>query len=152
MGKLKSILGYIWAIVALIIAFATFFGNNYFSRGFAAATGITVNPWYSGGEIIKTIAHGTYKTSVHRAVFDYLIGETKEGFIQLNWEPSAGLPPLIWESIDYNGDGKEDFAITFNTVTGEGRLAANNPAVLSIGKSYRLRNGWAVRVLLQRQP
>jgi hypothetical protein len=152
MKKLKTILGYIWAVAAAIIVLATFFGNDYFSRVLASATGITVNARYSGGEIIKTVDHGNYKTAIHRPVFDSLIGRTKEGFVQVNWDPAAGLPSVIKEGIDYNSDGKEDFIITLNTVTGQTALAKNNSDVLAGEKSYRLRNGWAVRILLKREP
>jgi hypothetical protein len=152
MKKIKSLLGYIWAAAAIIIALATFLGQSYFSRTLASATGVTVNPWYSGGEVIKTIDHGNYQTAMHRPVFDYLIGETKEGFIQINWEPAAALPQIISEGFDYNNDGKEDFVVALNTTTGEATLTKSNPAILGIGKSYRLRDGWAVRVLLKRQP
>jgi hypothetical protein len=152
MKKLKSLLGYICAAAAIIIALATFLGQSYFSRTLASATGVTVNPWYSGGEVIKTIDHGNYQTTMHRPVFDYLIGQTKEGFIQINWVPATSLPQVISEGFDYNGDGKEDFIVTLNTTTGEATLTKSNPAVLSIGKSYHLRDGWAVRVLLKRQP
>lgn len=150
MRKFKSIMGYTWAILAFIIALVTFLGNDSFSRELASATGITVSPWYSGGEVVKTIEHGAYKTSLHRPVFDSLIGQTKEGFVQINWDPTAGLPPEIRESIDYNGDGKEDFVIFLNPATGEVKLTAGNPSVLSVDNAYRLRNGWAVRVRLKR--
>lgn len=151
MSKIKGILGYIWAFSALFLVLATFVGYNYFSKKLTSATGITVSPWYTGGEIVRTIDHGTYKTYIHRPVFDALIGERREGFIQLNWEPFAGLPPLIRETIDYNGDNKEDFLITLDTKTGNTALAAYNTSVLSIGKSYKLRKGWAVRVRLQKR-
>jgi hypothetical protein len=62
------------------------------------------------------------------------------------------LPQIIREGFDYNRDGKVDFVVTLNTVTGEATLVKNNPAILGIEKSYRLSNGWAVRVLLKRQP
>jgi hypothetical protein len=152
MRKLKSFMGYIWAVAAIIIALATFFGQSYFSRTLAVKTGITVNPKYSGGEIMKVVDHGNYKTSIHRPVFDALIGQTKEGFMQINWEPAAALPQVVREGFDYDNDGKEDFIVTLNTSTGETTLAHSNPAVLGIEKSYRLKNGWAVRVLLKRQP
>ena len=152
MRKVKSFLGYTWAVTAIIIALATFFGQSYFSRTLASATGVTINPWYSGGEIMKTVDHVNYKTAMHRPVFDALIGQTKEGFIQINWEPAVSLPQIISEGFDYNNDGKEDFTVTLNTTTGEAKLTKSNPAVLDIGKSYRLRNGWAVRGLLKRQP
>jgi hypothetical protein len=143
-------MGYAWAAAAVIIALATFFGHNYFSSTLAISTGVTVNPRFSGGQILKTIDHGKYKTAIHRPVFDSLIGQTKEGFIQINWEPAAGLPPIIREGFDYNQDGNDDFTITLNTTTGETMLTKNSPDVLDVGKSYRLKNGWAVRVLLKR--
>jgi hypothetical protein len=152
MKKLKSIMGYVWAVAALFIVLVTFFGNGYFSRTLATATGITVSPLYSGGNVVKVIDHGAYKTSIHRPVFDSLIGQTKKGFVQINWDPAARLPSEIVESIDYDSDGKEDFIVTLNTATGQATLAGTNRAVLSIEKTYRLRNGWAIRVMLTRQP
>ena len=150
MQKLKSILGYLWAILALFVTLATFFGYNYFSKTFAETTGLKVNARYSGGEVISVIDHGTYKTSIHRPVFDDLVGQTKEGFVQINWAPAAGLPSVIREGIDYNRDGREDFVVALDTATGKVELAGVNPAVIGAGKVYRLRDGWALRVLLKR--
>jgi hypothetical protein len=149
MGKIKSILGYSWAVLAFLIALVTFLGNDYLSQKLASATGIAVSPRYSGGEIVRVIDHGAYRTLIHRPVFDGLIGETKMGFVQINWEPSAGLPAVIREGIDYNGDSREDFIISLNTATGESTLRADDPAILSLGKTYKLRKGWALRVLLK---
>ena len=100
---------------------------------------------------MKTVDHGSYKTAIHRPVFDALIGQTREGFIQVNWEPVAGLPQMISEGVDYNNDGREDFVVTLNTVTGEATLVKSHPAVLDIEKTYRLQKGWAVRILLKNQ-
>lgn len=149
MKTLKGFLGYMWAFLTVFIVLATFVGNDYFSEKLASATGVTVSPWFSGGEVVKTVDHDAYTTYIHRPVFDALIGERKEGFIQLNWEPFAGLPPVIQEKVDYNGDSKEDFLITLNTKTGGVSLTASNPTVLSIEGSYRLKKGWAVRVILK---
>lgn len=151
MKTLKGMLGYIWAFLTVIIVLATFMGNDYFSEQLASATGITISPWFSGGEIVRTVDHGTYKTYIHRPVFDALIGEKREGFMQLNWEPYAGLPSVIQEQIDYNGDNRVDFLITLNTKTGDASLAAHSPSVLSIERSYRLKQGWAARVHLQKR-
>jgi len=150
MKILKGILGYGWALLAVIIVLATFVGNDYFSAKLASATGITVSPWFSGGEVVQTVAHGTYKTYIHRPVFDALIGEKRKGFMQLNWEPYAGLPPVVQETIDYNGDNRDDFSIILNTQTGDTTLTAQSPTVLSIEGSYRLKKGWAVRVILKK--
>jgi len=151
MQRLKSILGYLWAFGALLIALATFFGYNDFSKTFATTTGLTVNPRYSGGKVVSVIDHGAYQTSIHRPVFDALIGQTKDGFVQINWAPSAGLPPTIREAIDYDRDGREDFIITLNTATGEAALMKSHKAVTGAAKSYHLRDGWAVRIMLVRR-
>ncbi len=150
MQTLKSFFGYTWAVLALIIALATFLGHTYFGRTLAETTGIRVNPRYSGGEVTKVIDHGAYSTSIHRPVFDALVGQTKEGFVQILWNPAAGLPRVIREGIDYNQDGREDFIVTLNTKTGEAALIKSNPAVLALEKTYHLRDGWAVRVLIKR--
>lgn len=150
MKILKGILGYSWAFFTIIIVLATFMGNDYFSAKLASATGVTVSPWFSGGEVVQTIDHGAYTTYLHRPVFDALIGEKRKGFIQLNWEPYAGVPPVIRETIDYNGDKKADFSITLNTHTGDVTLTAYNPSVLSSEGPYRLKKGWAVRVILKK--
>ena len=150
MKTLKGILGYIWAFLTVFIVLATFVGNDYFSGKLASATGITISPWFSGGEIVRTIDHGAYTTYIHRPVFDALIGERREGFIQLNWEPHAGLPLKIQEKIDYDNDRKEDFIITLNTQTGDATLTAQSPTVLSVERSYKLKKGWAVRVILKK--
>jgi len=150
MKTLKGILGYSWAFLTIFIVLATFIGNDYFSGKLASATDIKISPWFSGGEIIKTIDHGAYKTYIHRPVFDALIGERRKGFIQLKWEPYAGLPPVVQETIDYNDDNRADFLITLNTQTGDTTLSANCSTVLSTERSYRLKKGWAVRVILKK--
>jgi hypothetical protein len=151
MKILKWFLGYTWAAAAIIIALVTFVGFDYFSQVFADVTGITINSRYSGGEIVRIVDHGNYKTIMHHPVFDSLIGQAEEGFVQMNWEPAAGLTQVLNEGFDYNNDGKEDFSIILNTATGEVILTATNPSVLSVEKAYKLRNGWAVRVLLERR-
>jgi hypothetical protein len=151
MRILKWFLGYTWAGATIIIALATFAGYSYFSQVFADVTGININHRYSGGEILRIVDHGNYKTIIHRPVFDSLIGQAEEGFVQINWEPAAGLTQVLNEGFDYNNDGKEDFSIILNTVTEEVILTAANPSVLSVEKAYKLRNGRAVRVLLKRQ-
>lgn len=152
MKKWKIILAYTWAVFAIIVAPVTYFGTNAISRGLASATGVIVSPRYSGGEIIQTIDHGTYATAVHRPVFDGLIGQTKTGFIQVNWSPAVGLPPVLTETVDFNGDGKVDFTIFLNTKTGEAALTDKAAMVLFLEKTYCLRDGWAARINLQREP
>jgi hypothetical protein len=81
-----------------------------------------------------------------------LIWERKNGFIQINWEPFSGLPQVVEEKIDYNGDRQEDFLVKLDTATGNASLVAYSPDVISIENTYKLTKGWAVRVLLKKKP
>jgi hypothetical protein len=151
MKKLKGFLGYLWAVSAFFVVLATFFGNDYLSRKLAAETGVTVSARYSGGEIVRVIDHGSYKTYLHRPVFDGLIVERDDGFIQMNWEPFVGLPSVIEETIDFDGNGKGDFFITLDTKTGTASLISYNTTVVSVDRVYKLKNGWAARVSLRKK-
>lgn len=150
MDRVKSILGYTAAVLALFVVLATFMGNRYFSHKLVSATGIKVSPWYTGGEIVKVVEHDTYRTFIHRPVFDGLISERQEGFIQINWESRTGLPPVIRENVDYDGDNRADFIVTLNTATGDTSITGYNPAVVSVKHTYKLDKGWAVRILLRK--
>jgi hypothetical protein len=57
---------------------------------------------------------------------------------------------VVQETIDYNDDNRADFLITLNTQTGDTTLSANCSTVLSTERSYRLKKGWAVRVILKK--
>jgi hypothetical protein len=151
MKKIRGFLGYLWAISAFFIVLATFIGNDYLSRKLAAETGVTVSARYSGGEIIRVIDHGAYKTYIHRPVFDGLISETNNGFIQINWEPFAGLPSVLSETITFDGNGKDDCFITLDTKTGAASLRTYNTMVVSVDGIYKLKNGWAARILLRKK-
>jgi len=150
MKKLKVVLGYTAAILTMFVVLATFLGNNYFSRMLVSAAGIKVSPRYTGGEVMKVIEHGAYRTIMHRPVFDGLIGDREKGFIQIKWEATAALPPVISEPVDYDGDNSIDFVITLDTDTGEAKIIGYNPAVQAVERTYRLDKGWAVRVLLRK--
>jgi hypothetical protein len=150
MKRIRPLLGYAWAVLALFVVVATFMGNRFFSRAFASATGIAISARYSGGEIRRTVEHGAYRTLIHRPVFDGLLGEHRDGFIQINWEPLEGIPPIVEEKIDYDGDGKNDFLVRLDTGSGRAELTGLQPSVRSVDKVYRLRKGWVVRVLLRR--
>ena len=145
-----KIAGYAWAVACLAVVLTTFIGNEYFSERLASATGITVSPRFSGGEVIRSVDHGTYKTVIHRPVFDGLIGEREDGFIQIEWQPVTALPPLIEDAVDFTGDGKEDFAFRLDTVAGSGVLTARNPSVIALEWLVKVNKGWVARFQLRK--
>ncbi len=150
MKRAMKIAGYIWAVTCIVVVLATFIGNTYFTAKLASATGITISPWFSGGEIVGRIDHGTYKTAIRRPVFDGLIGERKEGFIQIEWQPVTVLPSVIEEGIDFTGDGKEDFAFRLDTTTGRGTLTPRNPSVIAIQTLVKVNQSWVARIQLRK--
>lgn len=150
MKRALKIAGYAWAVACVVIVIATFVGNSYFSGKLASATGITVSPWFSGGEIVRSIDHGMYRTVIRRPVFDGLIGESKEGFIQIEWQPVTVLPPVIEDGIDFTGDGKEDFAFRLDTAAGTGALTPRNPSVIAIQTLVKVNQGWVARIQLRK--
>ena len=54
MNRLKAILGYIWAVLAVFIVIATFVGNDYFARKLASAAGVTPSARLTGGEVVRS--------------------------------------------------------------------------------------------------
>ena len=151
MNRLKSILGYVWAILAIPIVLATFIGMDFWARGLAKATAVKISPWYTGGEVTRTRTHKGYRTEIHRPVFDGLLGERDEGFVQINWIPEGTeLPPVIEEEIDFNGDGSSDFFIRLNTRTNEAFLRPYNGKVISVRQVLNLGNERVVRIWLKR--
>ncbi|HBE78631.1 MAG TPA: hypothetical protein DDW65_12775 [Firmicutes bacterium] len=153
MRRLRSMIGYLWALLALPIIVATFMGNDYWAGHLVAVTGIKVSPWFTGGNVNRIVHHGQYQTILHRAVFDGLIWQRSRGFVQINWKPvklvSRTLPEEIHESIDYDHDGVVDFQIQLNTKTDHAELVAPKSYVLGIQSVYQLKNEKAVRVLLR---
>lgn len=148
--KLKAVLGYVMAAAAFIIVIITFVGNDALSRIFARATGITVSPRYSGGEVIKTIDHGAYRSLIHRPVFDGLFSDRASGFIQINWYGQPPWPRKIEEAVDYDSDGTVDFTVTLDTQNLAADLSMQNPLVTGVQQTYRLDRGFAVRIALNK--
>ncbi len=151
MARIRAFLGYLVAAAAVPVLMAGFVGMNFWSRSLVAVTGMTVSPWFTGGEESRTIAHEGYRTVVHRPVFDALIGERRRGFVQVDWTPLASLPARIDEEIDYDGDGRADFRLALDTRTGETALETGDPLVLGLQGSYKLKEAWAVRVGLRNE-
>jgi hypothetical protein len=148
MSKLTAIVGYTLAFLMLPVVLATFIGMPYFAEKLVLATDLKVSPWFSGGEVVRTIDHGTYQTLIHRKVFDGLVCERSKGFAQVDWTPLDALPSTIDEQIDLDGDGQADFRIELDTQTGKANLTASSSRVLGLERSYLLKKAWAVRVSL----
>lgn len=149
MQKIKPYLGYSMAVISIFIVLATFLGQQFFAEEFAAITGLKISPWYTGGEVTKTISHGSYETMIHTPVFMALIGERKKGFVQIDWAPLSSLPGSIDEEIDCTGDGVTDFRIVMDTQTHKGTLEKHTECVIALQGVYKMKDRIAVRVSLE---
>ena len=151
MNRLRSVMGYTWAGLAVLIILVTFIGNGYLSRRLAAATGMTVSPRITGGEVATTSDHGTYRMVVHRPVFDGLIGERSEGFVQVDYEPGSEPPAVVEERVDFKRDKGIDFLVRLDTRAGTATVKDLAGTVIAIDHVYRVGKGWAVRIALRRR-
>lgn len=146
MRRLKSFLAYTAAVLLVPIVLMLFIELDVWARGLVDLTGLTVSPWYTGGETARCLERGKYRVIVHRPVFDGLCAERGKGFVQLDWTPPEGLPRIVDEEIDMDGDGRQDLRLLLDTAAGTVELTAENPAVIGVREVLRLRNAWAVRV------
>ncbi len=151
MKLFRKFLAYGWALMAVPILLATFIGMNFWAEKLVSFTGLKVSPLFTGGEVVQTIRHEGYETLIHRPVFDGLVCERKNGFVQIGWKASGGtLPEVIDEAIDFNRDGKEDFRIKLNTTTNQGQLEAYSSEVVTLGEILIFENERTVRVSLKK--
>lgn len=150
MKILKAICGYTLAVLGVPLVLIGIMGPLYgLGELFISATGLTLSPWIDGGEVVQTIDHGTYQTHVHRMVFDALIGERKEGFVQVDWVPLDALPARVDEEIDADGDGQADFRVEVNTANKETTLTPYASWVLELEGTYKPEGLLMVRVRLR---
>jgi len=151
MVRFKTFLYYSWALMGVPIVLATFMGMNFWAKKLVAITGLEVSPRFTGGQVINTVKHDEYKTLIHRPVFNGLIRERRNGFVQIKWKPNeALLPRLIDEEIDFDTDGRSDFRIRLDTQTNEAELQAFNDEVVSPGEVLVLGNERIIRIALKR--
>ncbi len=150
MSKVKAILGYTLASLSVPVLLATFFGLASWMNLLVAGTGLTISPWYSGGPVARTIDHATYQTRIHQPVFQALLGERREGFVQIAWSPREAVPELIDEEVDYNGDGQADFRIQLEKQTRQASLMPYSPQVIGLQGVYCLKEAWAIRASLKK--
>jgi hypothetical protein len=149
MSKSTTIAGYTIAALATPLVLATFIGLPFWAGKLVSATGLKVSPLYTGGEVLRTVDHETYKTLIHKPVFDGLLCPRSKGFIQVDWTPMDSLPATIDETIDIYGNGQTDFHIELDSKTGAVKLTPSNSQILGLQGTYKLKKSWTVRVSLK---
>lgn len=138
------IAGFTWAFLCLITIIVLFPALNPLANSTSKLPFMKINPNYTGGEIVKEIEKGNYTISIHRPVFDGLIGERKNGFVQVDWR--GKLSKTLIDTIDYNDDKSNDFIVQIDTTTAQSILNKLNSKVQGVNVSTKTSFGWAVRI------
>ncbi len=149
MKKIQSIFGYTWAFLCIPIVLATLFASPFWMNLLVYGAGLTISPWFSGGEVARVMQHEGYQTLVHRPVFDALIGEKKQGFVQVDWTKDPATPDTIDEEIDVTGDGQADIHVLWNLKAGQAEVVPLSPYVIGLQRTYNLEKTWTIRVDLK---
>jgi hypothetical protein len=148
MKKIKIIAGITWAMAGLVLIIILFPGLNGFSSSAARLPFMRINPNYTGGDAAGQFISEGCTVVVRKPVFDWLIGEKKNGFVQVDWR--GNIAEIINDSIDYNLDGIPDFNVQVDRKNLDTRLVSFNPLVKNIEVSTQTSYGWAVRVGLKK--
>ena len=150
MARLRAFTGYFVAFLTVPFYMVLIFGMGGWMNLLVSTTGLKVSPWFTGGEVAATVQHAGYRTEIHRPVFDALIGERSEGFVQVSWTPDKAVPLRVDEAIDYNADGRPEFAVQVTTEPRSAVLTSSSPGVVRVEGPYHLNEAWAVRVILRK--
>ncbi len=114
MTRLNAVLGYAGAALTIVAAMlAPFLLFDYFTRG-VAATGVSIDPVYSGGAPVREVARPGYRIVVHRPVVPRAPLSRTGAFVQLAWVPADALPPHVEDAVDIDGDGRADLTACFD--------------------------------------
>jgi len=148
MTKLKSFFGYLLAALGVPLIMVTFMGAGSWMNLLVETTGLTISPLYTGGEVAYRASQDGYRIEIHEPVFAALIGESKEGFVQVDFGPKTAVGQIDAE-IDYDHDGVPDFRVKWDPSTTQATLTPYSSLVLGLEGTYELDEGYAVRVNLK---
>lgn len=143
-------MGYLWAAAAVVAIPAAFMANEGLAKKLVDVTGMKISPVYTGGDVERRTENPGYTTVIHKPVFACLIGESKTGFVQVDWQAKDKLPPTLSESVDLDGDRKADFTVTLDTAARSASISPQGGIAKGVLKVYTLKNGFTVRVILKR--
>ncbi len=107
-----AVLGYIGAVLTLLIAVCVPFVLMDFFSGAVAHAGLHVDAEYTGGSVARSFAQNGYRIDVYQPVRPHFL-ERLEPFVQISWEPISALPAEVSDDVDLDGDGQPDVHVTF---------------------------------------
>ncbi len=141
--------GYAWGIALALGSPLLFFLSDPLAHSLATLPFMKNHPRYSGGEVVRVESGSGAEWRIHRPVFDGLLSENDHGFVQIDVAYQG--ENAISRAIDHDGDGLADFTLSIpGRSSGEPTLTALSENVTSIERRAATRDGWIVRVGLDK--
>jgi hypothetical protein len=147
-NKIRSFFGYLAAGLMIPLALVSIMGMGPIAELLVKTSGVEISPWFTGGEVSRTVSHENYQTRIHRPIFDGLFSERREGFVQVVWAPAQNLPETIVEDVDYDNDGSPDFQITLRPREKTADWKIYNHNVGAMQGPYIIGDGVGIRMPL----
>ncbi len=150
MKKILSLPGYVWALACFLLIPVTFMKNDFLAEKLSLLSFMKVHPRFSGGEINRSYLSDGLHITVNKPVYGGIRQRGKHGFVQVRFSAIRTLPDTIYQAIDYDVDGIDDFRVTLVPKTGSTELVSLSASVIDLAVSTPVKNDWVVRVNLQR--
>lgn len=147
MKKIKSIIGYSWAVISFLFILILFPALGPLSSGLSRLPFMKVNAKYSGGEKAYSVVQKDDTLTVYKPVFEALTGSSKNGFVQVRWDGKFQFPHS--DTIALSQNQPADFIIKFNNDKDAPKITSLNPKVKAIGNFAKTKTGWIVRVNME---
>jgi hypothetical protein len=147
---LSSASGILVASVAILVVVLGFMTISTQAHRLAQAPFMKIHPRYSGGEVVRSFSSGGAFWQVHRPVFDGLLGERRDGFVQVDVEQFSADKPAQ-ASIDFDGDGAADFNLLLPSNGAAPQVEALSSAVTGLDAWSREGESAIVRIHLSRR-
>ena len=116
MKKIRHILAIKWAFACIFLILAVFMGAPKIFETMRKLSFMKISPLFTGGDSNYVVEKDSLTIKINKPVFEALIGEANEGFVQLTFSGKTELPKLIDQEIDYNNDKIADLKLKINTL------------------------------------
>ena len=114
MRRVTTVLGYTAAALTVVAAILTPFVLMGTFTNAVSRLGLHIDPVFSGGAEIRSIARDHYRIVVHETIRPGGLWPRVGPFVQLAWMPIEALPSRIADEVDLDGDGRADAQISFD--------------------------------------
>lgn len=148
MKSVKSAIGYLFAILSVAFAIATYASDGIIGKAIVKHGNLAVSPNMYGGDIIKTMYRGGKRVVIHEPVFQGLFKPEKKGFIQVDFIQDNNDPGLIREDIDFDNNNTIDFQIVYNEETSHAEVKPYHPNISNQFTAIKRKSAYTVRISL----